>query len=65
MVAGMWTWQMAIAQGSTCIHVQFYGTQIALMLFHVFSEIYLVWLTGIRMLIEGSVLTYFGPEGFK
>ena len=30
-----------------------------------FSEIYLVWLTGIRMLIEGSVLTYFGPEGFK
>ena len=29
------------------------------------SEIYLVWLTGARMIIEGSILTYYGSEGFK
>jgi len=29
------------------------------------SAIYLVWLSGVRMIIEGTVLTYYGPGGFK
>ena len=29
------------------------------------SAIHLVWLAGVRMIIEGSVLTYYGPGGFK
>ena len=33
----------------------------------VYSEIYLVWFTGIRVMIEGSTVVdqYFGPNGFK
>ena len=31
------------------------------------SEIYLVWFTGIRVMIEGAIIVdqYFGPNGFK
>ena len=33
---------------------------------HIFcSELYLLWLTGVRLLVEGSVLTYIGQDGFK
>lgn len=29
------------------------------------SEVYLLWMSGVRMVIEGSVLTYNGTGGFK
>jgi hypothetical protein len=32
-----------------------------------YSEIYLVWFTGIRVMIEGAIIVdqYFGPNGFQ
>ena len=34
---------------------------------HIYSEIYLVWFTGIRVMIEGAIIVdqYFGPNGFQ
>ena len=34
---------------------------------HACSEIYLVWFTGIRVMIEGAIIVdqYFGPNGFQ
>ena len=29
------------------------------------SEVYRLWLTGVQMVIEGSVLTYIDNDGFK
>ena len=31
----------------------------------IISEIYFLWWTGVRILAEGSALTYYGPGGFK
>lgn len=35
------------------------------MLLHTYSDVYSLWMTGIQMVIEGSVLTYTGKGGFK
>ena len=38
---------------------------IGFMMAQLFSEIYFLWWTGVRILAEGSALTYYGPGGFK
>ena len=42
-----------------------YGFHIMIQLYLFFSEIYFLWWTGVRILAEGSALTYYGPGGFK